>query len=97
MKYKENESLLDYSKHMKQGKEIFESYLDKDKLENYAENLKELKNTTEAHNNKNIKPEKFIKLMVYLLITNWYQLKYDSLENEPASQYSTKKTNTPRT
>ena len=53
MKQKDNKSLLDYSKHLKQGKEIFEVHVNKDILGHYVDNLNELKNSTGAEKRKN--------------------------------------------
>ena len=90
MKQKDNGSLLEYSKCLKQAKYILEAHISKDILEDYAENLKEFKNVTGSEDKKKTKSEEFNKWMAYLFIANLYQSKYASLENGPTSQYSTK-------
>ena len=97
MKQKDNGSLLEYSKCLKQAKYILEAHISKDIKEDYAENLKEFKNATGSEDKKKIKSEEFNKWMAYLLIENLHQSKYTSLENVLTSQYSMKKINTTRT
>ena len=59
MKQKDNENLLDHSKHLKQAKEILEAHVGKNILENDADNLNELKKATEAGYKNKIKHEEF--------------------------------------
>ena len=70
MKQKYNENILDYSKCLKQAKDILESHIGKDMLGYYLDNLEEFKNATGVENKKKIKYEEFNKWMVYLLIAN---------------------------
>ena len=85
MKQKDNESLLEYLKFLKQAKDILGVH--KDVLGHYLDNLEEFKNTTGAEDKKKIKYEEFNKLMVYLLIANSDQSNYVSMENGLANQY----------
>ena len=90
MDHNYNESLVDYSKSLKQGKYILEVHVSKDVLGYYVENIYEIKKTIWAENKKKIKSEEFNKWVVYLFIYNSDQLKYTSLTNGLASQYSMK-------
>ena len=63
---------------------------------NYVENLEEFKNTTVAEDNKKVNSVEFNKWIVYLLIANSGRLKYASLENGLASQYSMKNNQYPK-
>ena len=57
MKQKDNESLLDYSKCLKQAKDIFEARISKYILVDYVENLKEFKDVTVSEDKNTIKYE----------------------------------------
>ena len=48
MKQEYNTSILDYSRCLKQAKEILETHVGKDILVHYVDNLEEFKNSTEA-------------------------------------------------
>ena len=96
MKQKENESILDYLKYLKQGKEILEANVGKDIVGHYVENIDEFNNAAGAEDKKKIEYEEFNKCMTYLLIANSEKSKYAGLANGLASQYSIKIINTPR-
>ena len=57
MKQKENESLVDYQKRLKQGKYILEAHVSKCVLGHYVDNLYEFKNAIGADNKKKIEYE----------------------------------------
>ena len=69
MKDKDNHIIVDYSKHMKLGKDILEVPVRKDVLGNYVYNIYEFSNTIIAENNKKIKSVEIDKLMAYLFIS----------------------------
>ena len=94
-KQKDNKNSIDYSKCLKQTKDILEEHVDKEKLGHYVENSKEFNNATEGVDKKTIKYEEFNKCMEYLLIANLDPLKYASLEIVLESQYQRKIINTP--
>ena len=52
MKQKDNKSLIDYSKCLKQAKYIFEAHVGKYILEDYVDNLNYFKNVTGAKDKK---------------------------------------------
>ena len=54
-KEKDNESLLDYLKHLKQGKEILKSHVNKDVLGHCVDNIDELKKMIGSDNKYKIK------------------------------------------
>ena len=96
MKQKDNDNLLDYSKRLKQTKDVLEAQASKDILGHYVDYPEEFKNATDSEEKKKIKYEEFNKCMSYLLITNSYQSKYAILENRLASQYSMKNIQYPK-
>ena len=70
MKQKYNESLVDYSKFLKQAKDILGARIGKDVLENYVDNLDKFKNTIVSEKKNKIKSEEFNKWMAYLFVSN---------------------------
>ena len=73
-----------------------EAHVGKDILGHYVENLEEFKNATGEEDKKRIKSEEFNKWIACLLIANSGQLKYTSLVNGMASQYSMKNNQYPK-
>ena len=86
----EQQKNLDYTKCLKQAKDILEAHIGEYILGNYVENLDELKNATGAKDKKKIKSEYFNKWMAYQLIANTDEQKYSSLENGLEIKYSKK-------
>ena len=70
MKQKDNDNLLDYSKRLKQTKDVLEAQASKDILGHYVDNIQEFKNATAAEYKKKVKYEELKILMSYLLTVN---------------------------
>ena len=67
MKQKYNESLVDYYKRLKQGKDILELHVGKYLQGNYLDNLDEFNNVIAANNKNKMISEEFNEWMAYQL------------------------------
>ena len=69
-KQKDNNSLLDNSKRLKQAKYIMKAHVGKYILVHYVETIKDFNNTTGVEDKKRVKSEVINKWIPYLLIAN---------------------------
>ena len=96
MKPKENKSLIDYSKRLKQAKDNLVAQMGTDIIGGFVRNTTEYKDTTTDNARRDIKMSCFNEWMAYLLLTNSEQTKYASLTNGLVSQYSMKNNQYPK-
>ena len=97
IRQKENESLIDYSKRIKQAKDVLVAHVGKDILGGCVTNTPKYQAApTTGNNRRDIKMACFNEWTAYLLITNSEQSKYASLTNGLASQYSMKNNQYPK-
>ena len=91
MKQKENKSLIDYLRRIKQTRDVLVAHVRTDLLGTYVENTTDYQAATTDIRRNEIRKECFNKWMAYLTLINADQTKYGTLLNTLSSLFSMKK------
>ncbi len=97
IKQYESETLIDYTKHFKQARDIYESHIGKDILDTFVTHTKEYKESTTTLEKEALKAGAFSKWMGYIFIHNSDPKRYGSLVTNLSSQFSMEVNQYPKT